>query len=94
MNEEGMTLKEAAEIAHVSQSTISDWRSGASPEDYVAVQRLANHLNVSLGFLLTGKEDSVEREVPSVVEVFEEGDDIFDGFARIKIQRLIPRKKK
>ena len=93
MSERDMTLKDASEIAGVSISTISDWRNGTTPEDYQAVQKLANHLGVSLSFILTGKEDIVENSIPSVTEVFELGDDLFDGYAQITIKRLIPRKK-
>lgn len=93
MKERGITLKEAASIAGVSQSTISDWRSGTSPEDYMAVQELANYLGVSLSFILTGKEDSVGGKPASVIEVFEEDNVVFDGYAKITIQKLIPRKK-
>jgi transcriptional regulator with XRE-family HTH domain len=94
MKDKKMTLKQAAEIAGTSQSTISDWRNGASPENYEAVQRLANHLGVSLSFILTGQDDVVDNKMPSVSEVFEESDMFFDGYAKITIQRLIPRAKK
>ena len=93
MSEKEMTLKDASEVAGLSISTVSDWRNGAAPENYLAVQRLANHLGVSLSFILTGSEDVVGNQVPSVVEVFEEGDELFDGYAQITIKRLIPRKK-
>jgi len=92
MKESKMTVKEASKVAGVSQSTISDWRAGATPEDYFSVQKLANELGVSLSFILTGKDDVVENETPSISEVFEEGDYLFNGYAEIVIKRLIPRK--
>ena len=94
MKEKKITVKEAAKIAGVAQSTISDWRAGATPEDYLAVQQLANELGVSLSFILTGQDDVVENTAPSVAEVFEEGDYLFNGYAEIVIKRLIPRNEK
>jgi len=92
MAEKKMTLKMASEICGVSTSTISDWKSGTTPEDFLAVQALASSLGVSLTFLLTGKEDPNRREIPAIAEVFKEGDALFDGYALISIKRLIPRK--
>lgn len=93
MAEKKMTLQEAADIADTTPSTVSGWRSGSAPEDFVGVQKLAHALGVSLSFLLTGVEDSPRRTTPSVEEVFEVGGEIFDGFAQISIKKLIPRKK-
>ena len=94
MTEKSMTLRQAATIAGVAPSTIDDWRAGALPEDYSAIKRLADGLGVSFSFLLTGENDQKNpNELPSVTEVFADGGALFDGFAKITIQRLIPRKK-
>lgn len=89
-----MTVRQAASIAGVASSTIDDWRGGALPEDYSAVKRLAQEFGVSLSFLLTGEDDLRDAShLPSITEVFEDGGALFDGYAKITIQRLIPRKK-
>lgn len=93
MEEKGISVRRAAEMAGVGISTIDNWRAGALPEDYSAVKRLASRLGVSFSFLLTGEEDSREGNAPAISEVFEDGGAIFDGYAKIMIQRLIPRKK-
>ncbi len=93
MTEKSMTLREAGKIAGVGVSTISSWRSGAAPEDYIAVRKLSKGLGVSLSFLLTGEDESRPVGDISVSEVLAEGDLLFDGFAKITVQRLIPRKK-
>ena len=94
MSEKGITVRQAAEVAGVGVSTIDDWRGGALPEDYSAVKKLAHNLGVSFSFLLTGEEDQRgQAMLPSVTEVFDDGGALFDGFAKITIQRLIPRKK-
>jgi transcriptional regulator with XRE-family HTH domain len=93
MSEKGMTVRQAAELAGVGSSTVDDWRGGALPEDYSAVKRLAHGLDVTFSFLLTGEEDQREHTAfPSVTEVFDDGGALFDGYAKITIQRLLPRK--
>jgi transcriptional regulator with XRE-family HTH domain len=92
MSEKGLGVREASRIAGVSPSTITDWRSGALPDDFSAARRLATSLGVTLSFLLTGEDDARPEGNPSVSEVFEDGGAIFDGYAKITIQRLLPRK--
>lgn len=94
MAERGVTVREAGKIAGVSHSVIDDWRAGALPEDYLAVKRLGKGLGVSMSFLLTGEDDS--RPTGSTLalsEVFEDGGELFDGYAKITIQRLVPRRR-
>lgn len=92
MEERNLGVREAARAAQVSPSTIVSWRSGSLPEDYVAVKRLAKHLGVSLSFILTGEDETRSEGVPAVSEVFEDGGVFFDGYARIRIERLVPKK--
>lgn len=95
MAEKKITVREAAKMAGVAVSTLDDWRGGAVPEDYLAVKKLAQSLGVSMAFLLTGEDEASSNSVsPSVTEVFQDGGALFDGFAKITIQRLIPRNKK
>lgn len=94
MTEKEVSVREAAELAGVGISTVDNWRSGALPEDYSAVKRLAKSLGVSMEFLLTGEEDKFDgNHLPSVTAVFQDGGALFDGYAKITIQRLIPRKQ-
>jgi len=92
MTRKKVSVRKAAVIAGVGSSTVNSWRSGSAPTDYLAVKRLAEHLGVSMAFLLTGEEDAVSlRSPPQIEEVFEDGGELFDGFAQISIRRLIPR---
>jgi transcriptional regulator with XRE-family HTH domain len=88
-------VREAARIAGVPQSTVMSWKSGAHPHDFVAVKRLAEKLGTTLSFLLTGEDDSRPKgETPTITEVFADGGMIFDGFAKITVQRLLPKEPK
>jgi len=93
MAEKKVTVRAAAAIAGVGTSTIDNWRGGALPEDFVAVKRLAHSFGVSFSFLLTGGDDSSPDRLPLIAEVFDDGGALFDGYAKITIQRLVPRKK-
>lgn len=93
MEEKSIGVREAAKIAGVSPSTISEWRNGSHPDDYIAVKKLAKTLGTTLSFLLTGEDDN-KVEVPAISEVFTDGGDLFNGFAEIRIKRLIPRDSK
>ena len=92
-SEKKMTIRELAKLAGVSPSTINDWQSGTSPENYLAVKNLAKALNVSFSFLLTGEYDEIDQTKPaSIAEVFSDGGELFDGYAKITIKRLLPKK--
>ena len=93
MKENNCTIAKAAKISGVSPSSVSDWQQGASPENYLAVQKLAEYFGVSLSFMLTGKEEKNHTN-PTITQVFDEGEFLFDGFAKITIQRIIPKNKK
>lgn len=95
MKERSLTMREVGKMAGISPSTVNDWQSGSTPENYMAVKKLAKELDVSFSFLLTGEEEAkFKNQLPSVTEVFDDGGELFDGYAKITIQRLIPRKKK
>lgn len=93
MKEKGLTVRDAAKIASVGPSTIDDWKSGTTPADYLAVKRLAKHFGIGFELLLTG-EDSNTVGGYSPSDFFEDGGELFDGYAKISIQRLIPKQKK
>ena len=90
LKEKQITQREAAQVAGVQPSVIAGWTAGQSPNDFVKVKQLADHLGVSFTWLLTGTNDQKEK-LSSVSELFEE-QQYFDGYARIRIDRLIPRK--
>ena len=93
LEERGISVRSAAELAGVGTSTLMSWKAGALPKDYGAVKRLATSLGVTLSFLLTGEDESRPSGMPGVSEVFADGGALFDGYAKITIQRLVPRKK-
>lgn len=94
MEEHKIGVREAARAAGVGPSTIVSWRSGAQPEDYTAVKKLAERLGTSLTFLLTGEDESRKHFPSSFSEIFVDEGVLFDGYAKVTITKLILRKEK
>ena len=92
MAEKKLSVRKAATLAGVAPSLVDSWLTGASPADLVAVQRQADALGVSFSWLLTGRQERSGR-VPTVAEFFDTLP-FFDGLARIRIDRLMPRDTK
>lgn len=94
LKEKSLGVREAARIAGVSHGTISNWCSGVAPDDFMAVKKLAKKLGVTFSWLMTGEDDSSSTGLPTVTQVFDEADMLFDGYAKITIQRLLPKARK
>lgn len=90
LKEKKLTFRKAAAIAGVSASVIDSWTNGATPSDLHAVKRLSDHLQVDFTWLLLGEHDKTTH-IPPVTELYDE-QIFFDGLARIRIDRLIPKK--
>lgn len=94
MAEKDLTIRELSKVSGISSSTIDGWRNGATPADYLAVLKVARVLGVSFTFLLTGETEAMDGNLPNpITSAFDEGEPFFDGYAKIRIQRLIPRHK-
>ena len=82
--------KKTAEIAKTSPSVIQGWKDGAAPSETVSnFKMLCNHFGFSLSFALTGDYDEIQDDP---LQHFYLEDPLFDGYARIKIMKLIPKK--
>lgn len=93
MTEKGKSQRDIARFCNTSVSVVSAWvKNGSSPSDLMSIKKLSEELNVSFSWLLTGTYESGSTQ-PSLVEVFDETP-YFDGYARIRIDRLIPKKGK
>ncbi len=91
LREKKITQKKAASIAGVAPSVLSGWLNGVSPTDHLAVKKLCDELEINFTWLLTG--DSDQQSDISITELFDETP-YFDGYARIRIDRLTKRTKK
>lgn len=92
MTEKDMSQRDVAAICNTSVSVVSAWvKNGSSPADLMAVKMLADELKVSFSWLVTGTYESGATQ-PSMTEIFDETP-YFDGYARVRIDRLILKKK-
>lgn len=90
LTERSISVREAARICQVSPSVVSGWLKGNSPSDLVIIKKLCEQLDVSFSWLLTGSYEK-SSQTPSISELFTE-QLYFDGYARIRIDRLVPIK--
>lgn len=81
MEEDRHTLASLARATGVPKSTLSEWLSNRSPNPVQAV-RVANHLGVSLHFLLFGSDDAAEP----ITKLLKE--EVFSGTFEINIRRV------
>lgn len=81
MNENGETLASLSKATSVPKSTISEWLGNRTPNPVHAV-KVANHLGVSLHYLLFGANDAQEPLQKIIKE------DVFKGTFEISIRRV------
>lgn len=91
MTERKLTVKQVASLAGVTASVVQNWLSGQNPHNLQAVNLLAEKLGIPFKKLLLGENEKMDHNT-QVTELYDE-QEFFDGLARIKIQRLIPKKK-
>jgi transcriptional regulator with XRE-family HTH domain len=77
----GMTQLELAEKVHVTDKAVSKWETGEGNPEITILIELANIFEVSLDYLLTGKEKEPEIIVMSKMELSckEDNVDLFKG---------------
>ena len=81
MNENGETLVSISKATGVPKSTISEWLGNRSPNPVQAV-KVANHLGVSLHYLLFG-EDDAQDPIQKIMK-----EDFFKGTFEISVKRI------
>lgn len=81
MKENTETLVSLSKATGVPKSTISEWLGNRSPNPVQAV-KIANHLGVSLHYLLFGEDDAQEPFQKIMKE------DFFKGTFEISVKRI------
>ena len=81
MKVNGETLVSLAKATGVPKSTISEWLGNRTPNPVQAV-KIANHLGVSLHYLLFGEDDAQEPFQKIMKE------DFFKGTFEISVKRV------
>ncbi|MEY4065932.1 MAG: hypothetical protein RIR26_2140 [Pseudomonadota bacterium] len=83
-----LRIQDVAEMAQVSKSVVHAWTTGTSPRDLLAVRRLSDALQIPFSELVFGETELVGIEMMSVDDV-----PFFDGYCRLRIERVIPKNK-
>ena len=62
LKEKGLTAYRISKETGVTQSTLSDWKRGRSTPKTENMKKIADFLNVSVDYLMTGKEPNTSTE--------------------------------
>ena len=98
MKDRGVTQAELAKIAGKNRSVINNWVQGTNPaEGVVGLKKICNAYGYSLSHALTGEPDIFERtpemNVESKMKAMFDEEDLYDGYARIKVYKLVAKKR-
>ena len=88
MQDRSISSRVLAQATSVPQSTISAMCTGRSSQKPEHLYSLSKFFGVSIEYLLFGEDDSA----PTLANILSE--EMFSGYVKIKIERLIPDKKK
>ena len=88
MKEHNVSVTAASKIANVSTSVLVGWKAGKIPQDFTAVQSLANHFGITTAFLLTGINDR-RYNAPDISEIFSDGGLVYDGYLKVRVERIV-----
>lgn len=70
----GVTSYKVAKEAGVTQTALSNWKSGRSTPTTKTLQKIADYFGVTIDYLMTGKEDSERSEVKQELTAHDERD--------------------
>ena len=83
----GVTQLELAEKLHVTDKAVSKWETGEGNPEITILIELANIFNVSIDYLLTGKEKEPEIIVMSKIELCCKNDNV-EMFETINVEAI------
>lgn len=64
LEKHGVTAYKVSKATGIAGSTFTDWKNGRSTPKQDKLQKIADFFNVSIEYLMTGKEVSESRETP------------------------------
>ncbi len=70
----GVTSYKVAKEAGVTQTALSNWKSGRSTPTTKTLQKIADYFGVTIDYLMTGKEDSEKSEIKQELSARDERD--------------------
>lgn len=59
----GVTAYKVSKATNIAGSTFTDWKNGRSTPKQDKLQKIADYFGVSIEYLMTGKDDSDNKEV-------------------------------
>lgn len=70
LKENKITQTKLAEDLHIRRTTISEWKkNGAIPDGDICL-KIANYLNVSVEWLITGEDNTLSNELRDILNMY------------------------
>ena len=88
LKERRLSVEALARQMQVSPSTLKAWTAGSAPRNLDDVRTVASCLGVSFEYLIFGEDTSSAHALEQ--QLLEQ---VFDGFLKVRIERVIPSKK-
>lgn len=89
MEENGFSFNQLAKKSGVTTSTIKTWAQGSQPRDLNHVRAVAKALEVGFEYLIFGEET---HNFTTIEELLTEN--LFEGYLKVKVERVIKPQKK
>ncbi len=70
----GVTSYKVAKEAGVTQTALSNWKSGRSTPTTKTLQKIADYFGVTIDYIMTGKDDSAKSEIKQELTARDERD--------------------
>jgi DNA-binding XRE family transcriptional regulator len=70
----GLTLQQVGDVFGISKASVSGWESGKSHPDHKKLEQLAELLNTSIEYLISGTSESLNTASPKVQIAFRSWD--------------------
>lgn len=70
----GVTSYKVAKEAGVTQTALSNWKSGRSTPTTKTLQKIADYFGVTIDYIMTGKDDSAKSEIKQELTTRDERD--------------------
>lgn len=88
MKSHNITIRELAKHTSVAEGTIKTWLSGAAPRSMEDVRKVARHFCVSFEYLIFGEDEGQQTSIENLPL-----EDLFDGWLKVNIQRVVKANK-
>ena len=86
LKKQGFSQKELGEAVSVSGASITGWKNGSIPRADIAL-KIANYLNVSVEWLITGEEGEIPHEILNLAYEISALPEVYKNFIKADLAK-------